>query len=841
MLVLKNYKTITNLLAVACLSLFFLTETKAQYVTIPDATFRNFLQTTYPTCMSSGKLDTTCAAIVNATSLNISFNTVADLTGIQYFKSLKTLDCGYNHLTSLPKLPSSLTRLTCTYNQLTSLPALPDSLTFLRCDWTHLTSLPALPASLTTLWCHENQLVNLPALPASLTDLACGWNQLTNLPTLPSSLIKLSCEKNQLTSLPALPASLTDLECDWNQLTNLPTLPSSLTYIACDYNQLTSLSTLPSSLNYLACEYNQLTSLPTLPSSLNYLYCDYNQLVSLPALPTSLKYLYCDYNQLTGLPALPAFLTKLGCDNNQLTNLSVLPDSLIYLTCDSNKLTCLPFLPNSLGTLSASGNLVSCLPNIPIKSGFTSDIGYAVCSPFNNANGCTVYPLITGRVYIDANSNGILDAGESGFAQTKIEVQPGNYIVTTDSNGFYSLNTDTGAYAINIYAANYPYYTINPSTHSVSFHNYGTTDTLNDFALQPTGIFNDLTVTLTAMGRIRAGISTGYMITYRNIGTTTLSGNVQLAYDSMLSFNSASPAFDSHTGNILTWNFSNMGTQEVKNIYINFFTPITDTVGTNLKFTATVNPVAGDNTPSDNTEVSTYKVAGSYDPNFKEVQPEGDITLSQVASQDPFVYTVHFQNTGNDTAFAVTIKDTISSDFEILSIETIAASHSYSFQMKNGAAEWKLNNILLPDSAANEPASHGFVKYRIIPKSTLTANDEIKNTAHIFFDYNAPVVTNTTLNRVASAITIVGKTSIADELVRIYPNPSQGLITVDMPVTGNNAELRIFSTIGSLQRSIALSPVPVQQASLESLQAGIYFYEIRKDGERKAGGMLEVR
>ncbi|PSJ23904.1 hypothetical protein B7P34_36265, partial [Streptosporangium nondiastaticum] len=48
----------------------------------------------------------------------------------------------------------------------------------------------------------------------------------------------------------------------------------------------------------------------------------------------------------------------------------------------------------------------------------------------------------------------------------------------------------------------------------------------------------------------------------------------------------------------------------------------------------------------------------SFDPNIKEVYPT---TISPNQSEW-LTYTVHFQNTGNDTAYLVVLKDTLSQD-----------------------------------------------------------------------------------------------------------------------------------------------------------------------------------
>ncbi len=187
------------ILLLVILNLFQNLSLKAQYVTIPDAHFVTFLQTNFPGCMVGNQMDTTCAAITGATTLNCANDSIADLTGVQYFDNLDTLYCSNNLLISLPPLPSLLTVLGCDYNQITSLPSLPNTLTDLECYDNSLTSLPILPSSLLTLSCSYNQLTSLPPLPNSLQTLDCLSNQLTNLPTLPNSINVVQCCFNLLT------------------------------------------------------------------------------------------------------------------------------------------------------------------------------------------------------------------------------------------------------------------------------------------------------------------------------------------------------------------------------------------------------------------------------------------------------------------------------------------------------------------------------------------------------------------------------------------------------------------------------------------------------------------
>ena len=84
----------------------------AQYVSIPDSNFRNYLRTNYPTCMNAGgQLDTTCTSLLAATQLSVRYNTISNLDGVQYFKNITMLNCMDVSLTMIPKFPPSLTVL----------------------------------------------------------------------------------------------------------------------------------------------------------------------------------------------------------------------------------------------------------------------------------------------------------------------------------------------------------------------------------------------------------------------------------------------------------------------------------------------------------------------------------------------------------------------------------------------------------------------------------------------------------------------------------------------------------------------------------------------------------
>ena len=261
--------------------------------------------------MNGNQMDITSPFITSKEYINVSSQNISDLTGIQYFSSLKYLFCSNNNLTFLPPLPSTLKQLGCIMNQLTCLPDLPDSLTY--------------------LYCIQNNLTELPPLPSTLGQLYCEQNNLTSLPDLPDSLWFLSCYDNNITELPALPIKMQSVDCSNNQITNIVSLNPDLKVLLCHYNQLTSLPPLPQ-LERLTCYNNNISCFPVFPSSIQpkgwnshnhywvyYLVINNNPFDCLPNYlpdamdPTTLSYPLCAEGNANGCPVVTGVEEKTLC------------------------------------------------------------------------------------------------------------------------------------------------------------------------------------------------------------------------------------------------------------------------------------------------------------------------------------------------------------------------------------------------------------------------------------------------------------------------------------------------------------------------------------------------
>jgi hypothetical protein len=245
----------------------------------------------------------------------------------------------------------------------------------------------------------------------------------------------------------------------------------------------------------------------------------------------------------------------------------------------------------------------------------------------------------------------------------------------------------------------------------------------------------------------------------------------------------------------------------------------------------------GDEAPY--TDYDCQIITGSYDPNNKEVQPSGITENHYIESNTLLTYRVNFQNTGTDTAFTVVIVDTLSSKHDILTFERGICSHPCEFEIYgNGILVWTFNNILLPDSAANEPESHGFVTYKVRTNEMSSAEygTQILNNAAIYFDFNPPVITNTT-QLVFWNLPLLPQAIPGLHLnlqFSIFPNPATQSFSVDTKT--DNCNLQIFDTNGKAVKEI--TNYNGEQITITNLSKGLYFVKLISEGNISVGKLV---
>ena len=407
----------------------------------PDANFRAFLESEYPSHTI------TTSQLNSRTELLMESKNIADLTGIQYFTQLTKLDCWNNKITSVNlSANTKLKYLNLGYNKLTSINVSAHTdLEELYLQNNQLSSSLNVThhSRLSTLWVHNN---------ASLVAVNCSDNNLTNFEVSGcTSLTTLECYDNiNLSTITGL-ASCTNLmylDCEECRISDLSALSgmANLAEIYCARNLLTSL------------ELSQKTNLATLDVSSNprltYLLCSRNNLQSLNVTDcTALEDLRCFYNsqlaRITGLADCTA-LKYLDCDGCKLSDLSALGsmDNLEQIYCANNKLTSLNIpQKTNLTHLDASGN--DQLISLVCSRCYLIDLNVTGCTALedlkcfynNRLERITGLADCTAMKYLDCEDCRISDLSAlSGMANLETFLCRGNQLTTLDVSGKHQLS-----------------------------------------------------------------------------------------------------------------------------------------------------------------------------------------------------------------------------------------------------------------------------------------------------------------------------------------------------------------------------------------------------------------
>jgi uncharacterized repeat protein (TIGR01451 family) len=375
----------------------------------------------------------------------------------------------------------------------------------------------------------------------------------------------------------------------------------------------------------------------------------------------------------------------------------------------------------------------------PVSQANQYDLADAFASRLGNTN------LIKGLLFNDTNGNGTKDAGEGVFNEALVTTaQSGFERSAVPQNGIVNIDVGLGVYSTSVHI-NSPYFNVTPASINSSFATYFNKDSIT-FAVQPIPNNRDLVINLIPLESARPGIYDNFKIFYKNIGTDVASsGEILFKHDSRLHFVSSNPVISSSSGDTLKWSYSNFKPFDSATItvYMQVLPPPNVNLGDTLTSMAIITPIPTDVTPFDDTAVVKQRVVGSYDPNDK-IENNGGIIGSDYITDGKYLnYTIRFQNTGTDTAFNVIVRDTLDSKLDWSTFEMVTASNPYTISITNqNKIEWTFANINLPDSNINEPASHGYLAYRVKPKSSVAVGDVVNNLASIYFDYNLPVATN---------------------------------------------------------------------------------------------------
>lgn len=447
--------------------------------------------------------------------------------------------------------------------------------------------------------------------------------------------------------------------------------------------------------------------------------------------------------------------------------------------------------------------------------------------------------------FVDQNSNGVKDAGESLFSNGSFVYQQNND--GTNINGY----SPTGQYALydtnpaNTYSFNYqilPEYT--------AYYNSGTTTFTNQsipvgsgsqflyFPITLTQSYNDVTVSIVPLNAPRPGFTYVNKIIYKNQGVSATDGTLTFIKPTTVTTFTVNPTIPTNaTG--FTYSFTNLLPNETRYLYVTLTVPDAATVNSLLTDSATISAPAGDINLANNASSNTQIVVYSLDPNDKMESRGKTIPFNQFAQDDYLIYTIRFQNIGTASAIDVRVEDLLNSQIDQSSIRMISSSHDYAMKRIDNQLVWDFKNIYLAPASVNDDGSKGYVQFKVKLLPVFQAGDIIPNNASIYFDTNAPIVTNTFNTKFTTPLSV---SVFNSNSLLLYPNPASNSVQIGLVNTNEQIiHVVFYDILGKAVKTVSTIGTNSLTVDVSDLAKGAYLVDIALEDNLKVTKKLIIQ
>ena len=445
---------------------------------------------------------------------------------------------------------------------------------------------------------------------------------------------------------------------------------------------------------------------------------------------------------------------------------------------------------------------------------------------------CSTIPV---KYYIDVNNNCVFDSADYYLSiPISVEVDSDGVAIDTISatGGFYyKTNGGPGT----VYAFKFMHDTsweTCPTSGIIydTITSYVNLYPVNYLAVKGSSVHFDLAL-FTVVPVTGVNDQWGHIYIQNNLGVPTNS-TITLNYDSRRYLTTESRPMGAVSGSSATWTVPAVSPTASRptDIYyvlrdVGAALPIGDIEAGSF----CVTPSTGDLDTSNNDNTRGDTVKGGCDPNYMECSPSGCLPYTTAPSK--LQYTIHFENTGNDTAFNIYVLDTLPANVNPRTLKVLLASSNMNISIFN---EGGLNIVKFDFPAINllDSSHHGLcdgaVIFTINTVAGLSLGTSVSNRAGIYFDYNPVVMTNSATDTVGCP-TISSTSNVQrTENLELFPNPvSDELTLVTNPTIYNKAT--VTSTIGQtiLQQTITNVYSTINVATLPG---GIYYIIVSGQG-----------
>ena len=240
---------------------------------------------------------------------------------------------------------------------------------------------------------------------------------------------------------------------------------------------------------------------------------------------------------------------------------------------------------------------------------------------------------------------------------------------------------------------------------------------------------------------------------------------------------------------------------------------------------------------------------GSAVNNELNALPVGYQDLHKIEPTDEIEYQINFRNRTTDTAYVVTVRDTLSAFLDPLSVELGASSHPYRFQMFGGnLMKFTFTDLkLMPNGATDKDEAAGFVKFRVKLKSVIPNGTRILNAANVSMNFGSDAMTNQTFHTVGQNFVLTATIDPPTQpniAVKVYPNPFTDVAIFEIKNEKRplsiTSHFSLFDATGRLVRTENMTNGRLE-FQRRDLPVGFYVFRIEDNGKLMGSGKLIIK
>ena len=162
--------------------------------------------------------------------------------------------------------------------------------------------------------------------------------------------------------------------------------------------------------------------------------------------------------------------------------------------------------------------------------------------------------------------------------------------------------------------------------------------------------------------------------------------------------------------------------------------------------------------------------------------------------------------------------------YDLNSLQLLNISNPVYTKITGNIVEFIFENINLAATSGNPPVGgHGDILFKIKSKNNLVNGDNVSKKANIYFDYNAPIITN-----IANTIyqTLGLDVNNIDHSILVSPNPTTSFVQIK---SNNNIKcIELYDVQGRILLT-SLENSNKIELNISDQTNGIYFLKIKTD------------